>query len=330
MSNLATHLNPNVFDADVEKAPNRNGYGDGLLEAGKADERVVALCADLTSSTKTHLFAQEFPKRFTQVGIGEQSMASVASGMSAMGKIPFIASYAMFSPGRSWEQVRTTIAYNDANVKIVGAHSGVSVGPDGATHQAIEDMAIMRVIPRMTVIAPCDIHEAKRATMAMAKTAGPAYIRLAREATGVITTPGSPFEIGKAEIFFSRDEAHEKKVGIISTGVITYEALLATKILNEKGIGASLMHMATVKPLDTEALEQFAGAHDVLVTVEEHQRVGGLGSAVAEYLSFVRPMRILRLGVDDMFGQSGTPEELLAHYGIDSVSIVEETQKFVG
>ncbi len=329
MINLATHLNPNVFDTDVEKAPNRNGYGDGLLEAGKADERVVALCADLTSSTKTHLFAKEFPKRFTQVGIGEQSMASVASGMSAMGKIPFIASYAMFSPGRSWEQVRTTIAYNDANVKIVGAHSGVSVGPDGATHQAIEDMAIMRVIPRMTVIAPCDVHEAKRATIAMAKMVGPAYIRLAREATGVITTSGSPFEIGKAEIFFSRDEAHEKKVGIVSTGVITYEALLAAKILNEKGIGASLMHMATVKPLDKEALEQFANEHDVLVTVEEHQRMGGLGSAVAEHLSLVNPTRILRLGVDDMFGQSGTPEELLAHYGIDSASIVRETQKFV-
>jgi transketolase len=248
--------------------------------------------------------------------------------MAAMGKIPFIASYAMFSPGRSWEQVRTTIAYNGSNVKIVGAHSGISVGPDGATHQAIEDMAIMRVIPRMVVIAPCDVHEAKKATLGMAKYVGPVYMRLARENTPVITTAGSPFEIGKAEVYLQRDPAHQKKVGIIATGTILYHALVAGKVLNEKGIGASVMHMATVKPLDTKALLTFAQDHDVLVTVEEHQRMGGLGSAVAEYVSLMLPRKILRLGVDDVFGQSGTPEELLAHYGIDHASIVRETQKF--
>lgn len=326
---LTQHLNPNLFNSDVEKVPNRNGYGEGLKEAGTLDERIVALSADLTASTKTDVFANAFPKRFVQVGIGEQSMASVASGMSAMGKIPFIASYAMFSPGRSWEQVRTTIAYNGSNVKIIGAHSGISVGPDGATHQAIEDMGIMRIIPRMVVIAPCDVHEAKRATLAIAKYVGPVYMRLAREGTGVITTPGSPFEIGKAELFLKRDPAHAKTVGIISTGTITYQALLAAKILNEKGIGASVLHMATVKPLDTTTLESFAKEHDVLVTVEEHQRMGGLGSAVAEFMSLTNPKRILRLGVDDVFGQSGTPEELLAHYGIDSSAIVREVQKFV-
>lgn len=327
---LASHLNPNVFLDTVEKIPNRNGYGDGLKEAGTLDERVVALSADLTSSTKTNVFADAFPKRFVQVGIAEQSMASVAAGMAMMGKIPFIASYAMFSPGRSWEQVRTTIAYNGANVKVVGAHAGVSVGPDGATHQATEDIALMRVIPRMVVIAPCDVHEARKATLAIAKYVGPVYMRLAREGTGVVTTAGSSFEIGKAEIFLKRDETHQKKVGVISTGVITYEALLAVKILNEKGIGASLLHVATIKPLDTRALEVFAQEHDTLVTVEEHQRMGGLGSAVAEHLSLMRPIRILRLGVDDMFGQSGTPEELLRHHGIDSASIVREVQKFVG
>lgn len=326
---LAQHLNPNLFNADVETAPNRNGFGDGLKEAGTLDERVVALCADLTASTKVNVFADAFPNRYVQVGIGEQSMASVASGMAAMGKIPFIASYAMFSPGRSWEQVRTTIAYNGSNVKVIGAHSGISVGPDGATHQAIEDMAIMRVIPRMVVIAPCDSFEAKRATLAMAKYVGPVYMRIARENTPIITTAGSPFEIGKAEMYLTRDVAHAKTVGIIATGTILYHALVAGKILNEKGIGASVLHMATVKPLDTNALTDFAQKHDVIVTVEEHQRMGGLGSAVAEYLSLTQPKRILRLGVDDMFGQSGTPEELLAHYGIDSASIVRETQKFV-
>ena len=327
---LAQHLNPNLFNADVESAPNRNGYGEGLKEAGTSDVRIVALSADLTASTKTNIFAEAFPNRFIQAGIGEQSMASVASGMAAMGKIPFIASYAMFSPGRSWEQIRTTIAYNGSNVKVIGAHSGVSVGPDGATHQAVEDMAIMRVIPRMVVIAPCDVNEAKRATLAIAKYVGPVYMRLARENTPVITTPATPFEIGKAEIYLTRNPEHQTKVGIIATGTILYHALVAGKILNEKGIGASVMNMATVKPLDAKAVLDFAKEHDVIVTVEEHQRMGGLGSAIAEYLSLVFPKKILRLGVDDMFGQSGTPEELLAHYGIDNASIVREIQKFLG
>ncbi len=332
MSNfsLAQHINPNLFNTDVEAVPNRNGYGEGLKEAGALDARIVALAADLTASTKTNVFAEAFPNRFFQMGIAEQSMASVASGMSAMGKIPFIASYAMFSPGRNWEQVRTTIAYNGSNVKIIGAHSGISVGPDGATHQAIEDVAIMRVIPRMVVIAPCDVYEAKRATLAIAKYVGPVYMRLARENTPVITTQSSPFEIGKAEVYLQRDPAHTKTVGIISTGTILYHALVAGKELNEKGIGASVMNMATIKPLDTEALLKFAQEHEVIVTVEEHQRMGGLGSAVAEYLSEVLPKKILRMGVDDVFGQSGTPDELLKHYNIDSTSIVKETQKFLG
>lgn len=330
MNSLATHLNPNLFNADVETAPNRNGYGDGLKEAGEADERIVALSADLTSSTKTNVFAEAFPKRFVQIGIAEQNLASVAAGMAAMGKIPFFASYAAFSPGRNWEQIRTTIAYNGANVKIIGAHAGVSVGPDGATHQAVEDLATMRIIPRMVVIAPCDYNEAKRATLTIAKYVGPVYMRLAREASPIITTPGSPFQIGKAEVFLQRAPEHKKTVGIISTGILTYQSLVAGKILNEHGIGASVLHMATIKPLDTEAVRQFAESHDVLVTVEEHQRVGGLGSAIAEYLSLVHPTKILRLGLNDVFGQSGTSEELFAYYGIDSASIAREAEKFVG
>jgi transketolase len=319
---LAGHLNKKLFDADVEQEPNRAGYGRGLLAAGERDEKVVALCADLTESTQTHLFAEKFPERFVEMGIAEQSMASVASGMAAMGKIPFIASYAMFSPGRSWEQVRTTIAYNDSNVKIIGAHAGVSVGPDGATHQAIEDMGIMRIIPRMTVITPCDALEAEKATLAAAAHVGPVYIRLAREKTPVVTTKDTPFAIGKAEVFMEKDPSASRSVGIISCGVIVAEALKAAKVLNEKGIGASVMNMATIKPLDTEAVLAFANSHDVIVTHEEHQAAGGLGGAVSEYLSEVQPTKVIRVGVRDVFGQAGTQEELWKHYKLDAASLV--------
>lgn len=324
---FANHLQQNLSPDTVEKVPNRNGYGEGLLEAGKRDERVVALCCDLTESTKTNLFAEAFPDRFVQMGIAEQSMASVGSGMAAMGKIPFIASYAMFSPGRSWEQVRTTIAYNNSNVKIVGAHAGISVGPDGATHQAIEDIAIMRAIPNMIVIAPSDVHEARKATLAAAKHEGPVYFRLGRSAVPVVTTPDSPFEIGKAVRMYSRDESLEKKVGIVVTGSLLFNALMAAEQLQKEGIGASVLHMATIKPLDTEALEAFAGEHGALVTVEEHQIIGGLGGAVAEHLSETVPTKMVRVGMMDEFGESGEPDELIVHFKMDTPSIVAAAKK---
>lgn len=320
---LATHLNPKLFTPEIESVANRMGFGVGLREAGERDSRIVALCADLTESTRIIDFKEKFPERFIEVGIGEQSMASVASGMSAMGKIPFIASYAMFSPGRSWEQVRTTIAYNDSNVKIIGAHAGVSVGPDGATHQAIEDVALMRVIPRMRVVAPADTLEANRATHAIAQSNGPAYMRLTRENTPVVTTTASPFVLGKAETYLFRDESHDKKVGLIASGVILYEAMKAAKALNEKGIGASVMNLATIKPLDTDAVLAFAKEHGTIVTVEEHQRMGGMGSAVAEFLSLEYPTKVIRLGVDDSFGESGNVGELWKHFGLDAESIVQ-------
>ena len=326
---LATHLDKRVCTPEVEQIANRIGYGEGLLVAGEKDERVVALCADLTGSTKTNMFADAFPERFVQCGVAEQNMASVASGMAAMGKVPFIASYAMFSPGRNWEQVRTTIAYNDANVKIIGAHAGVSVGPDGATHQAIEDIAIMRVMPNMIVLAPCDAIEAKKATLAAAAHTGPVYIRIAREKTPVVTTQESPFEIGKAEVFLEKEPAHEKTVGIIVTGTLVHHALLAAKTLNEESIGVSVLHMGTIKPLDTKSLDAFAAAHDFLVTVEEHQVAGGLGSAVAEHVSATNPKRIIRIGVQDSFGESGEAEELIAHFGMDSESIIEAVRNAV-
>ncbi len=323
------HLAKNICTPDVEQQPNRHGYGEGLLEAGKRDERVVALAADLTESTRTHQFAEMFPERFIQCGVAEQNMASVASGMAAMGKIPFIASYAMFSPGRSWEQVRTTIAYNDVNVKIIGAHAGISVGPDGATHQATEDVAIMRVIPNMVVIAPSDIHEARKAVLAAAQYEGPVYIRIERAPSPVVTTPQSPFTIGQAEYMYQNPDAGAKKVGIVVSGPLLHNALVAATQLVEDGYGVSVLHMATIKPLDTKKLEELAAAHDALVTVEEHQQAGGLGGAVAEHMSGVAPIMIKRVGVADEFGQSGTPEELIEHYGMGVGSIVEQAKAAV-
>jgi transketolase len=319
---FAEHLHKKIGTSEIEKVANRDGYGRGLVEAAHNDPRVVALCADLTESTRTNWFQEAFPERFVQVGIAEQNMASVASGMAAMGKIPFIASYAMFSPGRSWEQVRTTIAYNGSNVKIIGAHAGISVGPDGATHQAIEDIALMRVVPNMVVIAPADVHEAKKATLAAAAYEGPVYIRLARDPSPVVTTEASPFEIGKAYTYVYKDASHTKTVGIISTGILTYSAVVAAETLNKEGVGVSVLHMPTIKPLDTAALDVFGAAHETIVTLEEHQVAGGLGGAVCEYYAGTTPKKIIRLGVHDEFGQSGTPEELLKHYGMDVETIL--------
>lgn len=320
---LASHLDKNFDTPEMISLPSRNGYGEGLVEAGKRDERIVALAADLTESTRTLPFAEIFPNRFVQVGITEQNMASVASGMAAMGKIPFIASYAMFSPGRNWEQIRTTIAYNDSNVKIIGAHAGVSVGPDGATHQAIEDIALMRVIPNMIVIAPADVHEARKAVLAAAKYEGPVYIRVGRSDTPIVTTPESPFEIGKAQVFYEKDKSLEKTVGIIVTGTLLFNALKSAQLLEEQGIGVTVLHIPTIKPLDVEAVINLAKEHQSIVTVEEHQRAGGLGGAVAECLSENSPIKIIRVGVDDQFGQSGEPNELIEHYGMGIKSIVE-------
>lgn len=326
---FAKHLQPNLTSDNLEKVPTRNGFGEGLLEAGKRDDNIVALCCDLTESTKTDGFAKAYPKRFIQIGIAEQNLASVGSGMAAMGKIPFITSYAAFSPGRNWEQIRTTIAYNNANVKIVGSHAGISVGPDGATHQMTEDLAIMRALPNMVVMAPADVHEARKMTLAAARFVGPVYFRLGRSESPVVTTPDSPFEIGKAELMYTRNEAHTKKIGIVNTGSLLHNSLMAAVALEATGVGVSVLHVATIKPLDTKALLAFANDHDALVTVEEHQIAGGLGSAVAEYLSGVKPTRIERVGIKDTFGQSGEPNELIAHYGMDTKAIVEAANRLI-
>lgn len=317
MLNKELHVREDLFDDGPQRAL-REGYGEGLLQAGEEDENVVALCADLTGSTKTDAFKNAFPNRFIQCGIAEQSMASVASGMAAMGKIPFFSSYAMFSPGRNWEQIRTTICYNNVNAKVVGSHAGVSVGPDGGTHQAIEDVAITRIIPRMNVIAPCDMQEAKRATLVAAKTFGPFYIRLARENTPEITTEETPFELGKAHIFW---ESKDPQVALIGCGTAMHTTLLAAKELDEEGIGSIVLNNASIKPMDVEAVIDVAKRTGAVVTTESHQILGGMGSAVAEVLAQNYPVPMELIGVHDQFGQSGTPEELLAHYGIDTPSI---------
>jgi transketolase len=322
-------LNPKLFDADVEQVPIRKGFGEGLLEIGEQDHRVVALCADLTESTTILAFAKKFPERYVQVGIGEQSMASVASGLAAMGKIPFFSSYAMFSPGRNWEQIRTTIAYNHVNAKIIGSHAGISVGPDGGTHQAVEDMGIMRMIPRMVVIAPCDAIEAKKATIAAAKWEGPIYIRLAREGTPIVTTQDTPFAIGKAEIFFAPKEGKMAQVGIIATGSLVYNAIMAAKQLEGEGIAAKVLNLPTVKPLDEEAVLALAKEAGAIVSVEEHQRMGGMGSAVSEFLSRTHATPQEFIGVDDKFGQSGTPTELVEHYGMGIGAIKDAAKRVI-
>lgn len=324
MLNSKLKLNKKIFDKDIEQVPIRQGFGEGLLIAGENDLRVVGLCADLTESTKMNLFKDKFPERFVQVGVAEQNLASVASGMAAMGKIPFISSYAMFSPGRNWEQIRTTICYNNQPVKIAGSHAGISVGPDGGTHQAIEDIAITRVIPRMVVISPCDTLEAKRATVDAAKTNTPVYIRLAREKTPVITTDGTPFEIGKAEIYWT---SKDPKVGIIATGALLHRALVAAKELEGKGVETEVMNLSSIKPLDEKAITEFAVRTGRIVTVEEHQIRGGMGSAVAECLAKTHPVPMEFLGVDDEFGQSGTQDELIKHYGMDSESVVKAVER---
>lgn len=322
-----TPINPNIFNSDVEQIPIRSGFGEGLLEAGKNDVRVVALCADLTESTKVDAFKKAFPDRFVEMGIAEQSMASVASGMAAMGKIPFIASYAMFNPGRNWEQIRTTVCYNDVPVKVVGAHAGVSVGPDGGTHQAIEDIALMRIIPRMVVVVPCDAVEAKKATLAITTNNKPSYIRLAREKTPVVTTSDTPFEIGRAYAFYESQSLSDKKVGIIACGQMVYHSILAAKKLEEMGYQVGVLNMASVKPMDVDAVVGFAHKYGKLVTAEEHQVRGGMGSAVAEVLAAYRPTPIEFVGIKDVFGESGAPEELMEHFGLTSDGIVEAVKR---
>lgn len=326
MLNPDVYLKENIFDAP-DQAATRDGFGVGLVEAADADPRVVALSADLTESTRVEAFKAKYPARFIEVGIAEQNMAALGAGFAEAGKVPFITSYAAFNPGRNNEQIRTTIALNNVGVKVCGMHAGISVGPDGATHQALEDIALMRVIPNMTVIVPCDSEEARKATAAAAKHDGPVYLRFGREKTPIITSAETPFEIGKANVLWTSDTP---QVAIISTGALGHRALVAAKELESKGIAVSVVNVHTVKPLDRHTIVQEAKRAGGVVTVEEHQIAGGLGSAVAELLAAESPLPVEFIGVHDQFGQSGVPDELYEHYGMGVSHIVAAVEKVVG
>lgn len=308
-----------VLDIKTELAqePIRKGFGRGLLEAGMRDENVVAACADLTDSTQISLFKHEFPDRFVEIGVAEQNLVTVGAGLAAMAKIPFVSSYAAFSPGRNWEQIRTTICLNERPVKVVGSHAGVSVGPDGATHQMLEDIALMRVLPNMVVVVPCDSVEAEKATLALAADKErPAYLRLAREASPIITSKDAPFEIGKAYVF---EEGAD--VTIIATGTMTYQALVAAEKLYKDGIDAEVIHVPTIKPLDTATILKSVRKTGCVVTAEEAQVAGGLGGVIAELLAEECPAPMARIGMQDRFGESGEPNQLLEHFGLDAKHI---------
>lgn len=321
---MTSLLHPKLFTKEKLERPTRDGFGEGLVLAGKADSRVVVLSADLTESTRTEGFKKAFPARFVQMGVSEQSLAAIAAGMALGGKIPWIASYAAFSPGRNWEQIRTTACLQNLDVKIAGCHAGVSVGPDGATHQMTEDLAIMRVLPNMTVINPCDAIEARKAVLAATEHHGPVYVRLAREKSPVMTTEKTKFEIGKAQVLREGED-----VAIIASGPLLYQALLAARELEEHHIFARVINLATVKPIDTEAIVKAARDCGAIVTVEEAQVAGGVGGAVAEVVSEYKPVPIERVGLVDEFGQSGKPEELLEHYKLTAPWIVKAVRRVI-
>ncbi|MEO7364404.1 MAG: transketolase C-terminal domain-containing protein [Candidatus Saccharimonadales bacterium] len=311
-----TQLHLADLSGDLVMEPNRKGFGKGLLAAGKRDVNVVAACADLTDSTQISLFRDEFPERFIEIGVAEQNLVTVGSGLAARGKIPFVASYAAFSPGRNWEQIRTTICLNNMPVKIIGAHTGLYTGKDGATHQMLEDIALMRVLPNMVVLAPCDSLEAEKMTLAMASDPRPNYMRLAREALPTLTTEKTPFEIGPAYIYERGSD-----VTIVSTGTMTYQALVAAEKLYKDGIEAEIIHVPTIKPLDAETLLKSIRKTGCVVTVEEAQINGGLGGAVAELVAEQCPVPLKRIGMQDHFGESGDPVELFEHFGLDAKHI---------
>ncbi|RYF29613.1 MAG: transketolase family protein [Chloroflexi bacterium] len=317
-------LAENILSDDVQKEPIRAGFGRGLRAAGEANEAIVALCADLTESTQMHLFRDAFPKRFVEIGVAEQNLVTVASGMARAGKIPFTSSYAAFSPGRNWEQIRTTAALNEQPVKIVGSHAGVSVGPDGATHQMLEDIALMRVLPHMVVVAPGDSIEAEKATRAIAENGKPSYIRLAREKTPVFSTEESPFEIGKAYVL---REGHD--ITLLGTGTMSYELLVAAKNLEQHGISAEVVHVPTIKPLDEDTILASVRKTGRAITAEEAQAAAGFGGAIAELLGEKLPTPLKRIGMQDRFGESGKPDELLDYFSLTGAKIAHTAQEFI-
>jgi transketolase len=327
MISSSAKLSEKVFDADIPGAPTRDGFGKGVVEAGEKDSRVVVLCADLAESTRSDVFKKRFPERYIEIGVAEQNLATVAAGLAVYGKIPFITSYAAFSPGRNNEQIRTTASLNNVPVKVMGMHAGVSVGPDGATHQQLEDMALMRVQPNMTVINPCDAEEARKATYAAAFSGKPVYIRFGRTKVPTFTTSETQFHIGKA---YQVWESEAPQVSIIGSGIVLYNGLLAARELEEEGIQVEVINLHTIKPIDRETIVATAKKTGAVVSVEEHQVMGGVGSAIAEVLAKEYPVPQEFIGVQDSFGQSGDPAELIEHYGMGKNHIKEAVKRVLG
>ena len=327
MINPDVKIVENWLDRDsLESKSTRDGYGKGVVEAGGKDERVMVLCADLAESTRSHWFKEKFPERYIEIGVAEQNLATVASGLAPYGKIPFITSYAAFSPGRNNEQIRTTISLNNVPVKVCGMHAGVSVGPDGATHQQLEDIALMQAQPNMTVVVPSDVEEARKATLAGAFTDKPLYLRFARANTPIITTADSPFEIGKAEFFW---RAENPQATIIVCGSLLYNALVAAHELEKEGIATTVLNNHTIKPMDRKSVVEAAKEAGAVVTVEEHQVSCGMGSVVANILAEECPTPQEFIGIHDQFGQSGSPSELLEHYGMGVSHIKDAVKKVI-
>ena len=319
------YLEPTLFTPEAKQEPIRAGFGRGLLTAGQRDVNVVALCADLTSSTKMDEFAKSYPERFVEVGIAEQNLVTVAAGMALAGKIPFTSSYAAFSPGCNWEQIRTTICLNETNVKVVGSHAGLITGADGATHQMLEDIALMRVLPNMTVVVPADSVEAEKATLALASMVGPAYIRLARDKTPVVTTDKTPFELGKAQVLRRGTDAT-----IVACGSMVAQALYAAEELaNAHNVQVEVINAAVIKPLDSVTILASARKTGAVMTIEEAQINGGLGGAVAELLAEHEPLPLQRIGVPDHFGESGTPEQLFEKFGLTAAQIAPRVVELI-
>ncbi|MDI6602065.1 MAG: transketolase family protein [Thermoanaerobacteraceae bacterium] len=306
----------------VQMKPTRDGYGEGLLYLVENNPNVIVMDADVAKSTRTEWIKQKHPDRFIDMGISEQDMVATAAGLALGGKIPFVSTYGVFLAGRAWDQIRTSVCYMDLNVKFGGAHGGLSVGPDGATHQALEEFALMRVLPNMALVVPADAVETKKATIAAASIPGPVYIRFGREPVPVITNEDSPFEIGKANLINDG-----KDVTIIANGQMVYQSMLAAEELNKQGVSAKVINLHTLKPIDEEIIMKAAKETGCIVTAEEHQIYGGLGSTVAEVVVKNYPVPMEFVGVKDTFGESGQPEELMEAYGLTWKDIVDAAFK---
>lgn len=326
MLNPDLKLNEKIFDQDVLVEPTRKGFGDGLVALGECNPNVVVLTADLSESTQCEKFEEKFPDRFFECGVAEQNMAAIAAGFGISGKIAFISSYATFSPGKNWETIRTTIIYNQSNVKIAGHHSGIVTGPDGATHQATEDIAITRAWPGIHVIVPCDSHEAMKATVASAEIPTPVYLRFTRDKTPVMTTEKTPFALGKIQTFWTSEKPH---VAIFGTGHLLYYALLAARNLEKEGINVLVANVSTIKPLDENAVLKLVSESKAVVTVEDHQVMGGLGGAIAEFLAKTNPLPMEFVGLQNTFAESGSPGDLIEKYNLGQNAIAEAVKKVI-